>query len=183
MWGILRQPEPVLVVHRGDRAGVLARCVAALIRGHLGNLLALPCTSAFCGAPRDAMPIFAGTFDGGAVVWIARLAGLGAESTGRDGSRRLKHWCQAPQGRAANLVVSALRESPVIWLHRSDLCGLQRRESPCLLVLRLNQNTGTGVLSARDSLQPWKAEGKRCRMSEIGRLIMILMHVNNVSRG
>lgn len=126
------------------------------------------------------MPIFAGTFDGGAIAWTARLAGLGAESTGRDGSPRLKHWCQAPQGRAANLVVSALRESSMIWIHRNDLCGLQRRESPRSLVLRLNQNTGPGVLSARDSLQPWKAESKHCSMSEIGRVIMILMHVNTV---
>lgn len=87
------------------------------------------------------------------------------------------------KGRAANLVVSALRESSMIWIHRSDFCGLQRRPSPCLLVLRLNQNTGPGVLSARDNLQPWKAEGKHCAMSEIGRVIMILMHVNIVSRG
>lgn len=67
------------------------------------------------------------------------------------------------------------------WVHRSDFCGLQRRESPCLLVLRLNQNTGPGVLSARNSLQPWKAEDKHCQTSEIGTVIMILMHVNNVS--
>lgn len=71
----------------------------------------------------------------------------------------------------------------MICLHRSDLCGLQRRASPCLLVLRLNQNTGPGVLSARDSLQPWKAEDKQCPMSEIGKDIMILMHVSTVSRG
>ena len=49
------------------------------------------------------------------------------------------------------------------------------------LTLRLNQNTGPGVLSARDSLQPWKAESKRSPMSEIGGFIMILMHVNTVT--
>lgn len=70
----------------------------------------------------------------------------------------------------------------MIGVHRSDFCGLQRRQSPGFAGFEAESDTGPDVLSARDSLQPWKAESKRYSMSEIGSVIMILMHFNNVTR-
>lgn len=98
----------------------------ALIRGHLGTSWPCHAVRLSVGLPEMQCRFLRGP---SMAAVIARITRLGAESTGRDGSRRLKHWCQAPQGRAANLVVSALRESSVFWIHCSDLCGLQRRES------------------------------------------------------
>lgn len=96
---------------------------------------------------------------------IARITRLGAESTGRDGSQRLKHWCQAPQVRAANLVVSALRESSVFWIHRSDLCGLQRRESLGFAGIEAESDMGPGVISACD--QPSALESRAQTLSYV----------------
>ncbi|KAH8753114.1 hypothetical protein F5883DRAFT_200584 [Diaporthe sp. PMI_573] len=157
-----------------------ACCVAALIRSHLGNLLALPCTSAFCGSPRDAMPIFAGTLDGGcqcpgSLGWVqSRPAEMAANGLSI-GARQHK-------GPAANLVVSALRESSALCPHRSDLCGLQRRESLGFAGFEAELEHGPGRplrLPSAFSLGKPRAKVAPCPRS-VG--TMMLLHVNSVAR-
>lgn len=155
-------------------------CVAALIRGQLG--ISWPYHAlGFLWGCQSCNADYAGTCDGAAIAWIARL---GAETAGRDGSRRLKLDARHHIVQAANLVVSALRESSMIRIHRVDCCGLQRRESPGLVGLEAESDTDPDVLSRPH--QPSALESRKQVLRNVRNrdgmfIIKILMRGNIVT--